>query len=204
MYNFREMRLLERVDFCSKSVGGVGRGDRTTELGNRRSRVDTFRHTVDGDAALRLAGGDNGAMHIHSPHSFASELRQQRWMHVDNPFGKGFQHFLRHHREKSGKHHQVDCRVAHHSNCLLRIVCRAIQHAERLPQVLHRASACRSPAPRGRQSATPLPPHPNFENMRQDSRRWSLFRKQEWRCGVSWLIRISACRQVSCNSGSWR
>ena len=52
------MRLLERVDFCSKSVGGVGRGDRTTELGNRRSRVDTFRHIVDGDAALRLAGGD--------------------------------------------------------------------------------------------------------------------------------------------------
>lgn len=64
LYNFREMRLLERVDFCGKSVGGVGRGDRTTELGNRRSRVDTFRHIVDGDAALRLAGGDNGAMHI--------------------------------------------------------------------------------------------------------------------------------------------
>ena len=121
LYNFREMRLLERVDFCGKSVGGVGRGDRTTELGNRRSRVDTFRHIVDGDAALRLAGGDNGAMHIHSPHSFASELRQQRWMHVDNPFGKGFQHFLRHHCEKSGKHHQVDCRVTHHSDCLLRI-----------------------------------------------------------------------------------
>ena len=49
MYNFREMRLLERVDFCGKSVGGVGRGDRTTELGNRRSRIDTFRHIVDGD-----------------------------------------------------------------------------------------------------------------------------------------------------------